>query len=413
MDAYLTYYNSLVNDTIDFYNGYSFVAHLLHGDHYFITDTTPREFYTETLSKYDKIFYSVSITKQAHLVKEYIDNRWLLGGPIFERLPEEYWNKYLEGTKIFKGSFEDYLGIPREDIFTPYWNQFVLEKKPIVLKYNATVGRMCYWGKCKFRRGGYQDLVPIERNIKKVYDKLPVYDFISYVYLYHGSISPKALKTVIECAEANPKENVVVRLHMRGDKEILNVMKEAKDLSQFSLVFGLETFSQTASDRLNRGVNIYDILECCKVGIEKGGKVLPLIQSKNPTMNKKVYEESLKTIEWIKNNLNPLHKDYIISGGHNFYTLNKEVMTNPGAVKKSVGVFFWDAEETEWPTEEVAAEFGDYTVEITGLKDCSIFERRIKCVLTEEQLKMQEDLMKYITDSGFLVLTKTGLMEKK
>jgi len=354
--ALITLYDE-IEGKVEFFNGFSFVK--TDGDHIFLQVgkkvTIPE--------KYDRILCSVSHRSDLLFVKDICDSRWVFGGPIVRHYSKEYLRKYFPNMKFYMGSIEEYLDIEREDIFIEYWKDWIFDYKPICFGYNASCGSDCYWGKCIFCRvSGHKN---DSRDIGNVFGSLPEYDFLTHVHFRSGSMTPEELKYLINCQERKPKKNTVFRIYLRGEKEILDIIKTSDDLSYLFLIVGLEGFTQMWIDSLNKNLEIKTILETGKIASEKGASICFSLMSMFPLMDNKIYNESLKTIDWIGDNLDP---------------------------KK---VHFYDSIYTNWLRPEVANSFGAYKI-----KDIGVFS-----LLTKEKKEMCTSLITKLQEKGFKVPT--------
>lgn len=334
--AFVTTYRK-INDRILLHNGFSFICHLVKGDHFFVEENNIElEKLRFSLSPYDRIYCSISFLNILKDLSNIIDERWVIGGRVFSVI-----NNIDEKIKrnIFVGSFEKYLGVPTSETFTPYWNdseqwsKIVEAKAPKTLQYNALCGVKCYWKKCLYCKENLFHDRDVDRNIIKIYRQLQAYHNLhTIVYLYSGSIPSLDLGRLIRVVYKYPIPQVSVRINLRPDGEIRDEIKKAISLFGIHIGIGLETFSQKVSDRYNRGTSIKTSLEIIKMLVEKDASVTLCYMSEIPFMDEEIYEESMKNIEWLQKNID-MKKVHII-----------------------------DNIKVQWPSEKIASKFGEYIV---------------------------------------------------
>lgn len=363
------------NNRTEIFNGFSFVAHKLEGDHIFLYENGNNEEIKNKLSSYEKIYCTAICAGELIFIKKLIDKRWILGGPIFRLFSDDYLKKNLPEATIVRSSFEEFMNFKREDIFTPYWNDWLKWQSNIsFLGYGANCGSNCYWGKCLFCRTTHNETD--ERNIKLIYPQLPEYKFQSFVHLRFGSTPPKDLKDLVDCIENNPKPNLIFRVYIRGDEDIKQVLERTKSLNNILFLVGLESLSQTTLDSINKGTNINTVLEIIKLISNKGGYCEVTLISRIPSpFIEQSLNESINTVNWIKKNI-PINKN----------------------------IFFYDAIDVEWPDEKVASMFGKYKIKNLNFGERYFFkEKVITSVLKEEDKKLYDIPITMLNEHGYTI----------
>lgn len=387
--AFVTYYEKLNDDiVIEINNGFSFILNNVNGDHFIIQKDFDKDEIKNKLSSYDKIYLSVTYSDHIFAITDIIDERWVVGGQLFENFSSNYWKEILKPATVYTGYFEDYLGVEKKDIFTPYWEDFAEKEKPLVLRYNAVCGRSCYWKRCKYCAGHlFHEEKSHERNIVKVLDSIPEHSCISIPYLYCGSMPPTMLRKVIKYQQEKPREKTLYQILVRFDEPIFKVIQEADDLTNFILCVGVEGFSQEALNILDRNLKVETLLDTMELSVKKNAKVTAFLMSKIPFITKKIAKESIETIHRMRDRIPALTQDNLITLS-NAPLVKKETLLKPNIIKESKGMAFFDSIVIEWPTEEIASEFGPYIVEErnvdTNFKKSWRNEKRIISVLTPE-----------------------------
>jgi len=366
------------NNRTEIFNGFSFVTHRISGDHFFLYETDDPDKIKERLSHYNKIYCTAICSGELIFIKKLADHRWTLGGPILRLFNDDYLTKNLPGVEIVREAFEDYIGIERDDIFTPYWNNW-LEENSIkgTIGYGANCGSNCYWGKCLFCLTTHCN--SDRRNIKKVYDQIPEYDNHSIIHFSFGSTPSKDLSDLISCISNYKKKNTTFRVYIRGDEDILSVLENSKDLSGILFLVGLESFSQTTLNRINKGTKIRIVLEIIKIIIEKGGSAEVTLISGIPSLSmKQTLKESLESVSWIKSNIPPTNK-----------------------------MWFYDAGTIRWPNEKTAELFGNYKVKNLSFGEDYYFkEKIIYSVISKEEKELCLVPLEILENSGYRVIRR-------
>ncbi|GEM_PF-4452381 len=379
-DAFVTIVKNH-NKRTEIFNGFSFIAHKVDGDFFFFFEDEDINVIKNLLEPYDRIFTTAITSGELIFFQKIYDKRWIIGGPITRLFSDQFFEKFLPKVNIFRGQFEEYLGLERDNIFTPYWNEWLsnAEQKGLLINptigYGASCGTNCYWGKCVFCKTTHSEMDT--RNIKIVYSQLPIYDRTTLVHFRFGSMPSYELQDLIECVRQDNK-NTIFRVYIRGDKDIKNVVEKAKRLDNILFLIGLETFSQTVSDKINKGIDIKTALEIIKIINEKGGMMEITMMSRFPYVNQKTLEESLENVKWIKENIRP----------------NKRF-------------WFYDSVEVLFPTEEISSKFGDYYVKYFDLgEQYFIQEKAIVNILSEKEIDYCSLPLNILENAGYRVIRR-------
>lgn len=369
------------NGRTEIFNGFSFVAHQIKGDHIFVYENDDINILKNKLSKYTTIYCTSICAGELIFIKKLIDSRWILGGPIFRLFSDKYLKDNLPEATIVRTSFEEYIGIEKDDTFTPYWNDWLINSNIRgTIGYGANCGSNCYWGKCSFCLTTHDDCD--RRNITKIYNQLPEYNNTTIVHLSFGSTPEKDLSDLINCVSTNRKRNSILRVYVRGDEKIKAIVDSAKDLSGLLFLIGLESFSQTTANRINKGTNIKTVLEIVKTVISKGAFAEVTLISGIPSLFlEQTFKESLYSIDWIKSN-----------------------------IPVSDRLWFYDAGTVRWPNEEIAETFGEYRVKhLTFGEDYYFKEKIIYSVLSKEEAKICSIPLNILEESGYRVFRRDAV----
>ena len=379
-NAFITFYNVYKDGTVELSNGFTFINHLVEGEHFFIRKDFNKDELIDKLSRYDRIYVTIIFLEQLISLLEIIDNRWTLGGRFFTNISREHWIKFVSPDLVYTSTFESYLKQPTSSILNSYWDKWI--NNPPCLKYSAICNSDCYWKKCKFCKITYKEKTNnITRDIIKVYNQLPEYNFVSVATLNSGALQPRIFVDLISEVQRNPKKNVLLRLWIRAEESIIDIFNQSTNLSGFVFNFGLETFSQKAADILGRGLKIKNILQMMKTSIDKGAYVNVTYMSRLPFIDDEIFLESIENIQWLRKNIKPESK-----------------------------IYFFDSYNIEWPSEEVAKEFGEYDVILRDNNGFMRHDKKIISRLTENQNNMCSRIMCEL--NGYKIVNEKDYLSK-
>lgn len=366
-NAFVTFYSTHLDKKIlEIHNGFSFGAHLISGDHFFITTEDDPLKIKEMLKNYDKIYSTTMLYTETYFLRNLVDERWVLGGPaVTSRSRNPYWKKLLSSATLVDATFEEMLGYPTGDIYSVYYDSLVKNISPKLLRVAAICDKRCYWGKCKFCNINYnwgrsRSEKTFGRDIEKVLSQLPDYsDSLVTCYLACMSTTPEILETVIQ--SKHRKQNYVYQFQTRFDKEIKKVIESSDDLSNFIFGVGLEYPSQTAINILNKGLDLDTELETLKIATKKGAKILLFFLCSAPILTDKTLYEVIANIDWIKDNI-----EIMDNTGRIFFEdipLCQQIFTENNFINKLIRNYkgitpaYFDV---VWSDEDVAKSFGTY-----------------------------------------------------
>lgn len=306
--AFVTYYQTYEKSSnisgLFIYNGFSFIYHLLDGEHFFVKEDDNIEILRDKLRCFDKIFISVTYSTQIIHMAPIVDKRFVFGGKIFEGACGNSWFDIISSATIHQGSFEKYLGVETSNIFTPYWNKTLVPDKYI--QYNAIIQSSCYWSKCLFCSysiNSVANMYNIRRNVKNVLLDLPVYDnCYSLIVLNTGAILPQVLEEILSTKR---HKNTTFFMYVRADKAILDVIRKCDDLSNIYLGVGIEVFSQKGLELLNKNTKWNVIREFLKETTDRGAFVKGFLLDGIPFTDNEMVEDSINNIKWLAENVRP------------------------------------------------------------------------------------------------------------
>jgi hypothetical protein len=142
----------------------------------------------------------------------------------------------------------------------------------------ASLGGMCYWGKCKFCSfvDRKRDMI-FGDDIHNILDKANTLKGKYNINLAVPGIMPKQLKTVLEHELDKDKSIHAYIIPSKGISKVLEKF-DNKEMKNFMTMVGLETMNEINRSILDKGTNINDILECLKYIVRLGGFIdLPLM----------------------------------------------------------------------------------------------------------------------------------------
>ena len=273
------------------------------------------------LNKYDKIYCSTTLHSETLFLKPILDYRWYLGGPSASFRNGSTFREQLN-CNIVNVPFEDLLNINISSNFFSYWDSLLNGYKNLkVIKYSAICSKTCYWNKCKFCAMRV-NLMPSKsenisgRNVTKVLSQLPDYkDKLAICYIACCSVTPQILKDVIDYQKYHKRENYIYQFQARLDNEIIDVLNEADDLSNFIFGIGLEYPVQEVVDEFDKNLNVLKSIHALKMMTDKGAKCLVFFLNNITFLNQNMFNEAMNNLDWMEKNINPLRNSGIIFHG--------------------------------------------------------------------------------------------------
>ena len=352
MDIYITFFARRSNDKhLNIANGFSFGREKKEDDvdlcfHHgrkpsFIAD------YLKRYPSADRIFCSLSYSAHLDSIAPIVDDRWVLGGPLVAGLLSR--GAELPGTQ-HPGSFESYLGKKElSSTFDAYFANLVKTVKLPHLFFNCSLGKGCYWSKCKFCEYRYYDSkgektgkVTMRPNVGDIIEQLRPMEGCKTTNAHLG-IPATPPKTLAQVLDAKRDRRVILTVFLRADKAVMNVLRDRSDptiCQNILFSIGCESLSQTALDTLNKGTTVENTLEVARLILERGGSVVLGIMDHYVFATRQIVTEYLESLERLK----AIVKEYPKS---------RVKFTNNGV--------------TRWPSKEVIGEFtDDYTTEDWG-----------------------------------------------
>jgi hypothetical protein len=365
--AFVTFYYTALNDKLlEIHNGFSFIHHLIGGDHIFITTKDEPGDVKERLKGYERIYASTSFHPESEYLKNVVDERWVIGGPsITTKASLNYWKMILGRVTIIDKPFESLLGEEISSTYTEYWNELVEKFSPKLIRFSAVCDKRCYWNKCSFcaLRYNHKD-TPSERlfgrDVDVVLKQLPEYtDKIASCYIACNAVSPMVLNQLIN--SKHRKSNYVYHVQVRFDREVKMILEQADDLHNFEMGVGLEFPSQTAINMLNKGLELDVELETLKIASAKGAKIQLYIMVDSPMLNEKTFTEACKSIDWMKENLTFMDWEARIFLDEFNHTKPEFFEGSPVDIIRKYGGVNMYYSPFVWKTAELAEQWGAYT----------------------------------------------------
>ncbi|MBL7051355.1 hypothetical protein ISS04_04330 [Candidatus Woesearchaeota archaeon] len=303
MDAFITFYH-LKNKVLSLSNGFSFGRENMGAEmDFFFEQKTPVENMIakikESGQSFERFFCSVTYNVEFKTIQPLIKNNWIVGGPaVVDALESQ---KFFEG-KLEKGTLEKYNQEKKlSSKFDPYFENFIKEmmnKENIdAVQYFCSIGKGCYWNKCKFCHYDHYATHYVRPDITKIVSSLSAYGKKTFVHLGIETPTPKILKDVIK---AKTDKNLTLILPIRADAPLIKVLKEAKSLKGIVFSIGLENLSQTGREILGKGMTTENILDFIDIVLKKNGVVCLYLMDLHAFMDKKMLSEGLDFLSRLK-----------------------------------------------------------------------------------------------------------------
>lgn len=320
MNYALTFFRVTENNrTLRIYNGFSFVQDMLSNDG-FANVFVPADgnFDVRFLTKADNVYASLFFMDHFDGIKTFANDKFLLGGPLIDYLSDD--DREECSAKMISGPFELVVGgrkTPSSEFsfyFKDFINMFCSKKKEIEnVVFSYSFGSGCYWNKCMFcyvkemKSVYFRNYEILTEELGILADEL-VMDKkdrpINYwIYTCLDSVPSTILYKIIKTMEpANslseePGNNrVFVQNFVRADSKIFDVIKEFDTLRNHVFLLGLESFSQTINDRLNKGYDMNIAMDLIEDIIVKGGMVEITLLHNFPFITQEMVDESRVSI---------------------------------------------------------------------------------------------------------------------
>lgn len=402
-NAFVTFYfTALKNKLLELHNGFSFIRHLIDGDHYFITINDNPEEIKEKLKNYDLIYASTSFHLESEYLKNISDSRWVVGGPsITTKASLEYWQSILNGAKIVHVPFESLLDRSISSTYTVYWNELVEKFSPKFIRMSAICDKRCYWSKCsfcalRFNHSGTPSERLYGRDVELVLRQLPEYeDKIVSCYIACNAVSPMVLNQVIN--SKSRRDNYVYHFQVRFDEEIKMIIEKAGDLHNFEFGVGLEFPSQKVIDQLNKGLDLKVELETLKIASAKGAKIQLFMLLNIPMISDEVVKEAFENIDWMKDNFTMMDFDGRIFIDEFIQTRDIFFNDKPENTIKKYGGINMFYSPFVWKSKDLAEKYGE-TIEMKVAHGNTIYLNRKTDKQKELHRKYWDKLMDFSKD---------------
>jgi hypothetical protein len=295
MNYFVTFY-SQKDGTLQIANGFSFVRHIFHGRDLFVNELADIDILAplfENFTGHDRIFCSLSWRRQFNLVKPFLDKRWVVGGLFlpFMDLKE----KQGVTTRWIEDTFEGYMGQSLSSRFTPYFKSFALKSSSRLVIYNCSLGMGCYWNRCAFCSHSLNINSFFRPRPMAILEQIqPIPGMISHVWLGLSAIHGPALNAFLEylCPDG-----IVLKTYIRADRDIIHTVQKYDNFENKGFNIGLESFSQSIVNKINKGFRIADALILVDTILAGGGTVALNIMDHYACMNRHMLDEGLETLE--------------------------------------------------------------------------------------------------------------------
>lgn len=355
MNIYITFFAIRNNSKyLNIANGFSFGREKKDNDiDMYFHEGRSSEFIDGFLKKYpsvEKIYCSISYPSELESIISLVDEKWVLGGPLIAGLKAK--GIKLPGL-VYSGSFENYLGKNSLSCsFDAYFDGLVKKAKLPHVFYNCSIGKGCYWSKCKFcdyryfdSKGDMSGKLVLRPNISDIIEQLRPLEGSKTTNVHLGlpAVTPNILRSIFQ---SKRDKRVGLTIFVRADEAILRAFKEYQDptiCKKILFSIGCESLSQFGLDTLNKGTTTENTLELARLILERGGVVVLGIMDHYVFANRQMVKETLESLKKLKE---------IVKG----YPRHRIKFTNNGV--------------TLWPTVEAITEFTDdyHVVDSSGYK---------------------------------------------
>lgn len=298
MNLFLTFYHK-IHDVLLISNGFSFVKHIIDGEDIFVDELEDFEDIGEPLKEtltnasFNKIYASFSWQRQYNLVKELIDKRWLIGGPLSQFLTNSE-----TGSDIRNETFESLYGYEVSSSFNYYFNSLIKKTAPSTVIYNMSLGAGCYWNRCRFCSHYERQYSYTRPSVETILEQIiPLEGLKSQVWTGLSAVRGDILKAVLDYTVP---DTVLLKSYIRADPEINEVLGKYDDFTGKAFNVGLESFSQDIVDRLNKGIRIDNVFQLIERVISNNGVIGVNIMDNYGCMNSEMLQESLTHLEMLR-----------------------------------------------------------------------------------------------------------------
>jgi hypothetical protein len=260
---------------LDIYNGFSYITHLLKGEHFFLNlENDISEEDENFVNSYGQAY--CSLHKRSHFKKLQKFRTCIFGGPSAFELKNN-----MEKIAVLDIPFEQYLNLKElSNSFDLYWKDRTFKEianpKNHIIRFACSLGfGGCYWNNCIFCVYTYQNKYQEREDIEKILSAFPEETTYKYaiVFISINSIPLKQMRILIAHARELEEKNYQIQTFLRLDDELIDYLLSL-DFSVNNITFriGLESFSQKTVDILNKNFTMNTFLKSLKL-IEKGFKL--------------------------------------------------------------------------------------------------------------------------------------------
>lgn len=318
------------DETICLVNGFSFVDHLFKNHKHFflnISNTSEEEIANikkeiiklkNELKPFKTIYLStISLTDDFFNIVPLLDERFIVGGPAIEFLNDEKISK-LTGAKFIKTTFETYLGVPTQNQFNEYWNDYF--DKDTVFGYAITDATVCPY-KCAFCT--YNTTEKVNRDLESMLIKVTERKTLKFIMLTAPLQSPSNISIIRKLYDRIQKSNTYIWAFVRSEEKVIEEIKKFDDLSNIEFSNGLEYFSNSCLERVNKTEKVENAIELAKTILDRNGIISFSCLSMSPQFDEHELDESIKNFKIF----NSLYTDYnglLFRSAGNVYTFNEE-----------------------------------------------------------------------------------------
>lgn len=251
------------------FNGFSFVAHAIDADHFFLgidSSAEQKEALKSKLARYEKVYCSLTADLHLPAVTPIVDERWLFGGPAISSCRTPPVENY------YQGKMECLLNIPESTTFTDYWTGHpdLPAGKPYFI--TCGIGSGCYWNRCTFcDYRSYDQSLTRRPDIAQILSQLTHPESTCLVHLCFAACTPQILKEILASGQSG---RFMFVCFIRADKALTEFVRNY-DGSMAGIFFsiGIESFSPGAMAILNKGFDFEAVLELSRAALERHATV--------------------------------------------------------------------------------------------------------------------------------------------
>ena len=269
------------------FNGFSFVAHALDADHFFLSvdaSAEQQQALKAKLSEYEKVYCSLTADVHLPAVTPIMDGRWLFGGPAIGSSPAP------AVENCYRGNMEGLLNIPVSTTFTDYWTGH--PDLPVGKPYfiSCAIGSGCYWNRCTFcnYRSCGQSLTR-RPEIAKILSHLTHPESTCLVHLCFAACTLPILKEILASGQAG---RFTLVCFIRAEKALIDFIRSyGGSLAGIYFSIGVESFSPGAMAILDKGFDFEAVLELSRAALEKQAAVEWNIMDSLPFLDAKMADD--------------------------------------------------------------------------------------------------------------------------